>query len=368
MTRQTPRPADHLVETGRLGAGPDDEPALQAVIDVMTAIASTVGQPDFYRRILAALAALFGCERRLAMRYAQFARPQFLVNASIDEQAERYYDAELYRYDPLLKLVRGQVDESVVTLRRLEARDETAVYIRDLFRTTEIVDELAFLLPVVGGVWVGLCLDRTDRDFSAAELSFGRRIYPLLDQLHRLHVDRGLSRRRGGLLDDSELGVMIRDAEGYITFRNDVWHGRAGELDGRAIDISHAQPQGEHSISDTEVLHWEALAANHAIAPTGTLYVLERRSPGLIEVDSDRLIDRFAREFHLTRREVQIVRMTLLGRSPQAIADAFEVSVGTVRNHKHRLYLKLNVTSEREIFSLFMQRVLGQSREPAPAG
>jgi RNA polymerase sigma factor (sigma-70 family) len=56
----------------------------------------------------------------------------------------------------------------------------------------------------------------------------------------------------------------------------------------------------------------------------------------------------------LTPRERDIVRLVLGGFPTAAIADRLGISPGTVRNHRKRLYAKLDITSERELFSLFL--------------
>ncbi len=55
-----------------------------------------------------------------------------------------------------------------------------------------------------------------------------------------------------------------------------------------------------------------------------------------------------------TPREREIVRLLLAGFPNSFIARKLEIGIGTVRNHRKRLYTKLDVTSEREIFSLFI--------------
>ena len=56
----------------------------------------------------------------------------------------------------------------------------------------------------------------------------------------------------------------------------------------------------------------------------------------------------------LTRREREIVRFILGGFHNDAIAAKLGIGSGTVRNHRKRLYGKLDITNERELFSLFL--------------
>ena len=82
---------------------------LPRLIAELAKVAAAIGSRAFYAVALASLGRLLGCERQLAMRYAQFAKPQFLVNQSLTAKAEALYMEKLYRIDPLLRLVRTEV-------------------------------------------------------------------------------------------------------------------------------------------------------------------------------------------------------------------------------------------------------------------
>lgn len=57
----------------------------------------------------------------------------------------------------------------------------------------------------------------------------------------------------------------------------------------------------------------------------------------------------------LTDRETQVVRMLLRGSSAKAIARGLEISPDTARNHLKRIYPKLGVASQAELFALFFR-------------
>ena len=57
---------------------------------------------------------------------------------------------------------------------------------------------------------------------------------------------------------------------------------------------------------------------------------------------------------HLTPREQQIVQLILQGYPTKSIADKLCLSRGTIKNYRHRLYDKLDITTEREIFLAFI--------------
>lgn len=56
----------------------------------------------------------------------------------------------------------------------------------------------------------------------------------------------------------------------------------------------------------------------------------------------------------LTRREKQVVLLSMRGFSSKLIAKELEISPGTVRNHKKHIYAKLGVKSQAQIFALFL--------------
>lgn len=65
--------------------------------------------------------------------------------------------------------------------------------------------------------------------------------------------------------------------------------------------------------------------------------------------------EHFARRQGLTPRESEITTLCLRGYPNASIARALSISRGAVKNHKLRLYRKLDITSERELFSLFYE-------------
>lgn len=61
----------------------------------------------------------------------------------------------------------------------------------------------------------------------------------------------------------------------------------------------------------------------------------------------------------LTPRERQVVEHTLRGHSADAIGKLLGISSGTVRIHRRNIYSKLRISSQGELFSLFIRAILG---------
>jgi DNA-binding CsgD family transcriptional regulator len=57
----------------------------------------------------------------------------------------------------------------------------------------------------------------------------------------------------------------------------------------------------------------------------------------------------------LTEREGEIVGLLLKGHSAKSVARALRISPGTVRNHMKKIYAKLGVSSQSELFGRFLE-------------
>jgi DNA-binding CsgD family transcriptional regulator len=75
--------------------------------------------------------------------------------------------------------------------------------------------------------------------------------------------------------------------------------------------------------------------------------------PGLLPIDHKAALGSFLRR-ELTPRERDIVHLILMGYPNIKVAERLKLSVNTVKNHKKRMYLKLDITTERELFLAFV--------------
>ena len=97
-------------------------------------------------------------------------------------------------------------------------------------------------------------------------------------------------------------------------------------------------------------LHWADLETHRASAPP--------RPDGM-----GHKIEQSFQQFGagvLTAREREIVEYTLKGHSADAVGQVLGISPGTVRIHRRNIYAKLRISSQGELFSLFI-RAVGRS-------
>lgn len=57
----------------------------------------------------------------------------------------------------------------------------------------------------------------------------------------------------------------------------------------------------------------------------------------------------------LTPREMEVVGLVLEGHSSESIANLLGISAGTVRIHRKNIYAKMRISSQRELFAIFMK-------------
>jgi len=74
---------------------------------------------------------------------------------------------------------------------------------------------------------------------------------------------------------------------------------------------------------------------------------------GLLPIDHQAALGSFLRH-ELTPRERDIVHLILMGYPNIKIAERLKLIINTVKNHKKRMYLKLDITTERELSLAFV--------------
>lgn len=62
----------------------------------------------------------------------------------------------------------------------------------------------------------------------------------------------------------------------------------------------------------------------------------------------------------LTPREIEITSLVLQGHSSGSISRWLSIAPGTVKNHRKNIYQKLDVSSQSELFAMFIQQLSGQ--------
>ncbi|QEX24576.1 hypothetical protein FRZ61_45170 [Hypericibacter adhaerens] len=332
-------------------------------LDLVGKAAQAIGTDAFYRHLLHLLSDAIPHDMAMVLRYPRYAAPDFLYREKFPDRLADLYLTGFYRFDPFYRHWHEQRRCGVVPYRSVASADlRRGDYHRFFQRQAHIADELCLFLPNVGHSAIGLFIERSKGRFSKREIERAQAIYPAAAGLHDAHIGRifldlrfnpgkpGLHLPRATLLLDRSGHRVYEDADWAEAERRDPSIGPAlgGLANGAEADVF---------LADGRVLHAESLSADFPLAPAGRMIALETR--GLSPQPAPRAVDPVSMlGADLTRRERDIVALILQGYPSSEIARKLKIGRGTVKNHRRRLYYKLDITSEREVFLLFLRALM----------
>jgi DNA-binding CsgD family transcriptional regulator len=144
------------------------------------------------------------------------------------------------------------------------------------------------------------------------------------------------------------------DGAGRPVFATRAW--REAEADDPAVARGLAalagKGRGQIALSGERILHVAPLEPDFALAPSGRIYAIETAGLAPARLRPREVVARHGTG--LTQREQDIVALILEGHPTITIAKRLGIGRGTVKNHRRRLYYKLDITSERELFLLYL--------------
>lgn len=325
------------------------------VWDTVAAASAAIGNETFYDRLLEVLGALVETDLLALMRYSSFGAPDLIIPREVRAEVKAPYSAGLYALDPFYQYWRSVGEPAVKSLRGLATAGLwKSRYALEILRAARISDEMAIFLPPLGGASPTLILDRAQGRFTTAELARVERVFPLLASLHNAHLRAIVS--RGLIADAAEKPLRLLDRSGQELAINPAWERLAADpASGLAEALTDLGRAGSTQIAlpDGRLLIRSLLASDFGAAPGGMCDQIEVQALPGPHVPTDSW---FA---PLTQREKQIVMLTLEGHPIAGIAKRLGLSRGTVKNHRLRLYQKLDITTERELFLVHMRHLQG---------
>jgi DNA-binding CsgD family transcriptional regulator len=328
--------------------------------------AACIGRADFHETLLEATGRLFAHDLCSMVRYSRFSGPDFLVRGDYGPHFVEFYEANLYPYDPFYRYWREIEEPGVIALSRLATTEaDRNRYVQIVLAEMRITDEIGFFLPPVGRSSVALFYDRCGGRYGGEEIALAQMLYPLLAGLHQAHVNTVLGGPAGeggmGLAIAATRPMRILDRERHEVFANAAWKrfaaDHAGDLDAALSGLA-ASGLGQARVCPGLILHRAPLSAAFGIAPGGWTDTIEEIGLAPARAGQPTLPESLAQG--LTRREQEIVQMILQGYPTHSIADRLGLSRGTVKNYRRRIYDKLDITTEREIFLCFIAAVTGR--------
>lgn len=324
---------------------------------LMAAALRNLGHPNFYESMVEFVRQMIPCDLWIIARYDALSKPLIVSENGMNVNAKALYSDRMWQHDPLSKRT-DQADARVFSLGQLRSNGTLdRVYARYVDSTLGIEDELALLFPISDGSFLALCLDRQGNLFSQEELALARELQTMLVEMHNQHILRAIDRQVSLFLHHNTSGkpeVMIMNANNTVLYQSDTWSLAAAQAFDREPQPAEI---GSVRIAETSGRDgWSLTRLNDdcpdAILAGAEVYLLRRNSFGL----DDRL-SHFARVHQLTQRQQEILALSLKGYSNAAIAAQLNITTGGVKNHKLRLYEKLDITTERELISAVLSHL-----------
>lgn len=232
-----------------------------------------------------------------------------------------------------------------------------------------MADIIGMYLPSIAQTVIALYLEIREKRFSTQIIERMERWYPLFLGLHDAHIAHTVSDLRYGRdAPETNRALVVLDRSRRVMFASPAWQDATlthPELrDPMALALAIAN-KDQVTTSDG-ALFVKSLSHDSLLAPDGTMLVLEPRAPAQTPIDFDKVFKTFAKG-KLTPRETQISRLIIAGYPTGAIAKTLGIGRGTVKNHRRRLYDRLDITTERELFSLFFEYLANPSGGVAAA-
>lgn len=128
-------------------------------------------------------------------------------------------------------------------------------------------------------------------------------------------------------------------------------------VDGGVINISLMRKNGRGRFSDDEHEFLKALSAPVSALLRSHSQVADFSQRYMLGPDIGEAIDHAFRMFGvslLSPREKAVLELMLRGYSSQASADKLGIALETLRRHRKSIYRKLDVSSQADLFSLFI--------------
>lgn len=332
--------------------------------------ARSIGSGKFHQYLLNIFAAAIRHDMALVVRYSRLGAPDFLVcEGGFQRHIIDLYLSGYYRFDPFYSHWRDKGRAGVVSLRDVAQPGLGKSDYRRIFqRQAQVADELGLFLPGIGGASLSLFLERSKGRFTAAEIARARLLYPLIAGLYKAHIGRvfaDLSANPALERAQQSRATLFLDRAGARVFADRAWR----RLETTSKDVAPAArslaagnlvagKERRLALSGNWVMHAERLDADFPLAPGGRMLILEQA--GLAPAGQPDIAE-LAPFAQLTARERDIVRLILAGHPTALIARKLKLGTGTVKNHRRRLYYKLDITSERELF-LFYLSALGAGK------
>lgn len=335
---------------------------LQQVGRSLDSLTGALGSEAFEQRMTDFLGQSIPHDMMTMARYSAVGPPEFIAHTAnfpsgvVDQYLELYH-----LFDPYAVYWRETGKPGVVTLADLSPRQrKVSRYIREYLPSSGIIDEMGVFLPPLAGTSLSIFFEKADRRFRPSERDMLATLYPLVASLYKAHLRLLLTAPDSQPLPSawSSQPMLITDGSGRTIQETPAWRELSEETREQVTSLAKGGTAPQLQI--TALMHGQTLLSEALGSGSGgrLVWVVEpttRTAPGAKPLSA--AIQTF--ESALTPRERQIVELILKGYPTTLIAEKLILSRGTVKNHRRRIYDKLDITTERELFLMYIDAALG---------
>ncbi|KIC09231.1 hypothetical protein RA19_16085 [Leisingera sp. ANG-M1] len=323
------------------------------------------GRPGFQRALLEALGRFLQADTSGVLQYSRYAVPHYFIHDNVPDQEISAYLAGAYRFDPFFRHWRETGQTGLLSLASLakasdRIRESLESYVASFQPRTGMADEIALICPKIGGHADNYFFLRQE-PFTEMELALLSTLFPTLHALHKRNQELVLAQLEDGAGQETGFpdadAFLIEDSRGKPAFADASWSTMAGQdlAVSEAVETARRAPGTPVSAGQAQVL-CEPLDEEFALAPGGRITFLIRRPAAEASLDLETALQQLFRE-RLTERETAICGLILRGQPTVTVAETLGISAGTVKNHRKRIYRKLDITTERELFLMLLQHI-----------
>ncbi len=327
---------------------------MRAELDFLTSVAEHIGTERFYKAMMGAAATYVPSDDFQVIHYPGKGSPLYVVDDATPPGLRDLYKS-FSTYDPFLLDWRRHHRAGIRTLNQVQPPDyDDGGYCSGFYDLTGYADEVGLMFPALIGSANGVFLQRARR-FSRREIGRFERLYPALRRLHAAH------RRHifGAMARDATViggaGTAVVEKSGRLALMNETLRAWPGHEEAVADAVGGFDCGNEPMTVATRLGCASVMPlGDFPMAPDGCLVVIG--SADTRDSDLDAALESFGGDL-LSRRERQITRLVFAGYASCHIAETLGISEATVKNIRKRLYYKMDVTSERELFALFLEHL-----------
>ncbi len=330
----------------------------------LEAVSQALGSATFEQRLADFLGQMIPHDMMTIARYSVVGPPEFLAHTANypSELVQRYL--ELYHlFDPYASYWSETRKPGPVFLRDLSSgQRKVGRYIREFLPESGIIDEMGIFLPPLAGSSLAFFFENVGRRFAKSERALLDALFPLAANLYKAHlaVLFSTSPTDQTASPAADQPMLITDEAGRSLWATTSWAALSAST--RAQIEALARHGADRTLQIRSLDDGNTLLTEPLPAGTGgemqLLWVVRARDK--LATHADPLVAGMqVFDSALTPREREIVELVLKGYPTSLIAEKLALSRGTVKNHRRRIYHKLDITTERELFLMFLDAALG---------